>query len=137
MTIVATREQRRQLARDNARLPPYLVPLPEESWPDFSGMTKRPTAVWRSRSFLVQVFDEHHLEGRQVWRLTVARAELGKDGRWIDGISWEELQQIKRQIGLGSFYAIEVFPRDRDVVNVANMRHLWVLDKPLDIGWFK
>ena len=26
---------------------------------------------------------------------------------------------------------------DVDVVNVANMRHVWILDKPLKIGWSK
>ena len=100
-------------------------------------MTNRPVGVWRSRSFLVQVFNEGHQGGRKVTRLTVCRTELGDGGRWKADITWDELQQIKRECGFGNCYAIEVFPRDRDVVNVANMRHLWVLDHHLNIGWFK
>ena len=39
-------------------------------------------------------------------------------------ISWEILQKIKRQI-LGDVVAVEIFPTDSDVVNLANTRHLW------------
>ena len=73
-------------------------------------MTNRPVSVWRSRSFLVQVFNEGHQDGRKVTRLTVARTELGDDGRWKADITWDELQQIKRECGFGNCYAIEVFP---------------------------
>ena len=44
--------------------------------------------------------------------------------------------QVKREIGFGDWYALEIFPRDGDIVNVANMRHLWMLATPLSIGWF-
>ncbi len=50
-------------------------------------------------------------------------------------MTWEELQEIKRQVGIGDFFAVEIFQRDKDIVNVANMRHLWVLPDPLDFGW--
>ena len=33
--------------------------------------------------------------------------------------------------------AVEVFPADDQVVNVANMRHLWVLPEPLPFAWEK
>ena len=138
MTIVTTREQRRQLARDNAKRPIALLTVPVDQWPDCSHLTNRPIAVWRSRFFLVQEFDERDdIMGHKVKRLTVSRTELGGDGRWVAEITWDELQRIKQECGFGNHYAIEVFPRDRDVVNVANMRHLWVLSTPLDIGWFK
>lgn len=129
-----TREQRRQLARDNAKLPATLTPVPSDQWPDLSYMTKKPYAVWRSRFFLVQSFDE----GNGVNRLSVARAEIDTTtGRWKDGITWDELQDIKRQVGLGEYMAVEIFPADRDVINVANMRHLWVMRDPLPFAWKK
>jgi hypothetical protein len=131
--IITTREQRRQLARDNAKRSAILTPIPREQWPDLAGMKKMPYAVWRSRDFLVQCFAER--DG--VSRLSVARAEVGSNGRWVDGISWDDLQTVKRQVGLRDYYAIEVYPKDSEIVNVANMRHLWVLRDPLDIGWFK
>lgn len=129
-----TREQRRQLARDNAKLPATLRPVPQDQWPDLVQMTKKPYAVWRSRFFLVQSFDE----GNGINRLSVARSEIDTtSGRWKEGITWDELQEIKRQVGLGEYMAVEIFPADRDVINVANMRHLWVMRDPLPFAWKK
>jgi hypothetical protein len=128
--IIATREQRRQLQRDNAKLPETLQPVPLESHPNPPSNLK---AVWRSRHFLVQAFYEPF----GVIRLSVNRSELGSNGRWLENITWEELQTLKRQAGYGEFYAIEVYPKDKDVVNVANMRHLWITEEPLNIGWVK
>lgn len=122
---------RRQLERENAKRPMALTPVPREQWPA-SGDTKR-TAVLLSREYLVQVFDE----GVGVQRISANRTTARSDGRWDDGLTWDEMQEIKRQIGMADKYAVEIYPRDRDVVNVANMRHLWVLDEPLHIGWFK
>lgn len=130
MTITATRAQRRQLERDNAKIPAFLHPLPKEQWP--SGYSSKLIKVWRSRGFLVQAFDE----GNAI-RLSVNRTTLGDNGRWVENITWDELQELKRQCGFADWYAIEVYPRDKDVVNVANMRHLWVLQEPLNVGWMK
>lgn len=130
MSHTTTREQRRQLQRDNTKLPVTLAPVDPIDWPNVPG--NKPYAVWRSRNFLVQEF----IESDAIRRLSVARSEIDvKTGRWKDGITWEELQEIKRQTGYGNHMAIEIFPADRNVVNVANMRHLWVLSTPLPIGW--
>lgn len=135
MTITTTREQRRQLELDNAKLPTTLQPIPEYEWPTYpAGASKKPYAVLRSRLFLVQCYAEH--DG--ISRLSVARTIIEPTtGRWKDGISWEELQDIKRQVGLGDYMAVEIYPADKDIVNVANMRHLWVLRDPLPFGWKK
>jgi hypothetical protein len=130
-----SREQRRKLARDNAKLPTVLQPVPIAEWPAYqAGASKIPYAVLRSRFFLVQCYQEH--DG--ISRLSIARSEVDtSSGRWKDGITWEELQDIKRQAGLGDYMAVEIYPKDRDIVNVANMRHLWVLRDPLSFGWRK
>lgn len=86
--------------------------------------------MWISRDFLVQVF----LEKRAI-RLSVNRTTIQSDGRWSDRITWDELQAIKREVGYGDRFAVEIYPADRDLVNVANMRHLWILRDPLGIGW--
>ncbi len=130
---IVTREMRRQLERENARQPLVLRPVPAEQWPDLSNMKNKPCQVWRSRHYLVQIFDE--VDG--VLRISANRTTARPDGRWDDGLTWDELQDIKRQLGMADRYAVEVYPRDSDVVNVANMRHLWVLPEPLGIGWFK
>jgi hypothetical protein len=90
--------------------------------------------VWRSREFLVQVFQE----GDGIVRASINRTSVNSgNGRWLDGISWDELQRVKREIGRGHRDAVEVFPADRDVVNVANMRHLWIFTEPLQYAWRK
>lgn len=91
-----------------------------------------PYAVWRSKGFLVQSFIENGCV-----RLSINRTKLRNDGLWEDGITWDELMECKRQVGMGERYAVEVYPRDRDIVLKANMRHLWVLQEPLPIGLFK
>ncbi len=92
--------------------------------------------VWRSRDFLVQVF----AVTPEIERLSVNRCVIDiTNKRWRDGITWDELQEIKRQVGRADFDAVEVFPSQVDVVNVANMRHLWVFKKKdaLDFIWRK
>lgn len=53
----------------------------------------------------------------------------------MDGITWDELQALKRQCGFGDRFAVEVYPADLDVVNVGNLRHLWVLQGALPFAW--
>lgn len=118
--ITATREQRRALEAENRKWPIELRRLPESEWPT----AYRPRGikeVWRSRGFLVQVFEE--LSG--IDRLSVCRTSV-VDGDWQEDIRWDELQRLKRECGRGNKDAVEIFPADADVVNVANMRHLWL-----------
>ena len=140
------RKQRRanqaELHRHNKTFPDILRPLPREQWGAFADRLfvneNPPKAIWLSKLWLVQCYDEA-LMYPGVYRLSVCRAKLilNKDGHtYPDRIAWDELMQIKREIGLGNAYAIEVYPRDRDIVNVANMRHLWLMPQPLRIGWF-
>lgn len=129
-----SREQRRQLARDNAALPLVLTLQPRELWKGLRSTEERQTEVWRSRDFLLIVYDE----GGGIERLSFLRTQLATDsGRWVDGIAWDDLQRLKRECGRGQSFAVEVYPPDRDLVNVANMRHLWVLPAPLPFAWRK
>jgi len=130
MSITATRSQRRQLERDNARLPVKLQEIPRDQWPDPGRMVNR---VFRSRDFLVQ---EYMAESPVFVRLSINRTSL-KGDRWDDNITWDELQRIKNECGYAEFDAVEVFPPADDVVNVANMRHLWVLIDRLPFAWRK
>ena len=104
--------------------------VPEDQWPHTEPM---PTEVWRNSQFLVQVFP--HKDGAA--RMSVNRTMIGEDGRWRDGISWEELQSIKNQIGYSACWAVEIFPPSFEVVNVANMRHLWLLREAPAFAWEK
>ena len=126
-----TRAIRQRLKTGNKKQPKTLMPVPFSEWPKSKGAEKI-TGVFRSQEFLVQEFQE----GKNI-RLSINRTEMKTDGRWSDNISWDELQEIKRQVGYGDRYAVEVYPKDKDVINVANMRHLWILPGPLKIGWTK
>lgn len=132
-TLATTRDERRQLERDNAKLPLVLIKCDDGTWRG-RGAPPNLIEVWRSRLFLVQVF----AEANDILRASVNRSVIDSiTGRWKDGISWEDLQSIKREIGRGHLDAVEIFPADRDVVNVANMRHLWILPEKLPFGWRK
>lgn len=133
----AERRATAALMRRQAKASPaHLVEVPESEWPtrpDF----QRPRTVWRSSQYLVQLHDEPAFNGVEVLRLSVNRVTIGSDGHWEQNIPWEDLQRCKRETGHGDWYGVEVYPRDRDVQNVANMRHLWLLAEPLRIGWFR
>lgn len=102
-------------------------------------MGQRPprcTAAWESSQYLAQLFDEDPHEGIDTRRLSISRVTLQKDGHWEQNLTWDELMEVKRQVGFADWWAVEIYPRDEDIVNVANMRHLWLLARPL-FGWFR
>lgn len=135
--IVTTRAMRKELARANATFPVDLQLLKSEDYPELN-RKGAPLRSWRSRYFLVQ---EYPVSDPMVLvRLSVNRAErmMTPDGeRWKDGISWDELQNIKGQCGYAAHDAIEIYPPYCDVVDVANIRHLWILREPLPFAWRK
>ena len=108
-----------------------LQKVPESEWPTHCFDPYR-IEVWKSRRHLVQVFSE----SSEILRVSVNTVVAGKADKWVDGITWEELMEIKRQIGRGHEYAVEVLPRDKDIVNVANIRHFWILPEPV-CGWLR
>lgn len=124
---------RKQMARNNKKRPKELTQIPREAWPKDQCDVKR-VSVWISQKYFVQCFLE---EGNTV-RISVNRTMV-KYGSlyWEENLTWDELQDIKRQVGFGDRCAVEVYPQDEDLVNVANMRHLWVLPEGQKVGWFK
>lgn len=113
------------------KLPAARQSIPESEWPKPGRRTrKRPRAVWTVEGYLVQVFDE---DGGIV-RLSVNRMQMS--GRhWAERIPWDDLQAIKDVLGFSHRDAVEIYPARADIVNVANMRHLWVLPEKLPYGW--
>lgn len=107
----------------------------KENWPTFTGMTITPTMVWMGGGYLVQAYDEPG----GIVRLTVNSVirDQQNSRHWADRIPWDDLQAIKSACGYGDRDAVEVYPRTVDLVNVANMRHLWVLPEPVAFAWRK
>lgn len=125
-----SREQRRQLERDNQKYGFELTQIPVSQWAP--AIPPKVIEVWRSREFLVQIYQERDA----MLRMSVSRTSFNAEvNRWDDGISWDHLQRLKRECGRGNLDAVEVFPADRDVVNVANMRHLWIMPESLAFAW--
>jgi hypothetical protein len=52
-----------------------------------------------------------------------------RDGK--DGIGWDVLQTIKNEMLGEDVTAVEVYPASDQVVNEANIRHLWEMPEPL------
>ena len=125
-----TRAQRRRLERDNLKYGDVLRKIPKSEWagiaPDFCA------EVWRSRDYLVQIYAAHY----DMERISVCRTVV-TDGRLEDGITWDTLQRLKRECGRGDRDAVEIYPADADIINVANMRHLWLMPEPLPFAWRK
>ncbi|WP_218017614.1 DUF7694 domain-containing protein [Sphingomonas pituitosa] len=124
--------QLRQLKRDNMRHPAALVAVPWQEWPSAGIDEARRLKVYRSREFLVQVYEEPG----GILRLSVNRTTwCERSNSWRENISWDDLQRLKREAGYADRWAVEIYPADRAVVNVANMRHLWLLDQPPAYAW--
>ncbi len=124
----------RRLAEVNRTYPVELREWPRDEWPpDLAAavrFTAKPQRVWRSRGFVAVLF----LEGAQE-RLSVNRTTVDHQGRFEDGITWDELMRVKAEAGLGDRWAVEVFPPTPQIVNVSNMRHLWLLPSAPSFGW--
>jgi hypothetical protein len=83
-----------------------------------------PLKAWRNRSFLVQLY----LSSSKWLRLSIGRTVLDVETRrWKGNSSWDELMEIKERVGYGDCEFIEIYPKSGDVVNEANIRHLWLL----------
>lgn len=120
-------EEIRLFNKMNASLPKELTIVPRSEWPD---VPNPPNQLWRSRDFVVQIFIGPH-----AIRLTVNSTQAKETGGWEEGIQWTELQQIKKDVGYGERTAVEIYPKDSEIMNVANMRHLWIHKEELTFGW--
>ena len=118
------------LKKENRKRPAVMTPLDPSQWP--KNGPENLQEVWISSKFLAQVY--HEANG--ILRISVCRTMILRNGKWKEHISWEELMQVKRETGRGDEYAVEVLPRDYDIINVANFRHIWVLPFSF-VGWAK
>jgi hypothetical protein len=134
-----SRSERRSTAAEMRKQasawPERLEPVPALAWPPRS-LDPYPIALWRSRYYLVQVFALEPYNGVEARRLSVNRVTIATTGHYEENIPWDDLQRCKRESGHGDWYGVEIYPRDRDIVRVANMRHVWLFAEPLTIGWF-
>ena len=115
----------------------YIASLPQELEEiDLAGYAILPAHLaraWRSRRFVVQLYEEPNGT-----RLSVQRSTDSDPVRVVGRerpLNWDELMDAKREAGFGDRWAVEIYPPDAQVVNVCPMRHLWLLSAPPDYGW--
>lgn len=124
------RRKQQYLRFENRRHTSSMREIPRSEWPAGKDAPGAPVAAFRSKDFLAQIYHE-----RGHVRISVNRTMIDGTGNWLEGISWDDLQRIKNEVGYGNSDAIELYPASKDVVNVANIRHLWVLPSGSEYAW--
>jgi hypothetical protein len=113
----------------------HMEEIPREDWPLMAQFEVEALRVWRSADYLAVLYRQMadgnvRLTVNSV-RRTACRKRYDKGGTdWRDGITWDELQRIKNECLGNDVWCVEVYPAQDKLVDVANMRHLWVLDGP-------
>lgn len=107
--------------------------LPREEWPFMPAWETIPIKVWKSKDYLAVLYEQRadgmrRLTVNSTRRMPNRTRKSGTD--WRDGITWDELQRVKNETLGEDVWCVEVYPPGEDVVDVANMRHLWPLDEP-------
>lgn len=121
----------REMEKESRRFGDEMVALDLEAVRPMYRGKAQVTQVFRNRRFLATVYNEN---GQM--RLSVCRTVVDVEtGRFAGGISWDDLQAVKSACGFGKAWAVEVFPPDKHVVDVANMRHLWILSAAPVFAW--
>lgn len=115
----------KQLLKENKDYPKNkFVEVPVKQIDVQGKKVKYPIKALRSQDFLVAIY-ETEIPG--IERLSINRTVVDVDKRrWADKITWDSLQAIKTAIGYGQYHAVEVFPADDKLIDVANIRHLFV-----------
>ncbi len=91
--------------------------------------------AYQSKRFFVQVALDRQSACIRITVNKVKNVGTEKYPMWEQGISWDDLQAIKNAIGYSHYWCVECYPPREETVNVANMRHLWVLDYIPEFGW--
>lgn len=131
-TLRQIRAAQQHMRRDNSRWTAHLQQVPRTDWMELLATAPQAVLVidvWRSATLLVQVYEPQSLTAwpHAVQRVSVMRTMVDDRGVALDGLTWDDLQRVKHEIGMGDREAVEIFPADINVVAVAHMRHLWIL----------
>ena len=135
MTMRERRNMAAQLEKDAKSFGDDLRPISTATWVRRE-IAVPPVRAWRSKRLLVMEFADP--SPLVLCRLSVNRTAVNvHTGHWLDGLTWDELQQAKFECGFGPFDAVEVYPAAGDEVNLANIRHLWVMRERVSFAWRK
>ena len=128
------REQRRALEKVKRQLIasyPDTLEIVRENDPNipYSSHPQDIEHIYRSKKYTVilwkQGIDPTLLMGQKI---SISRNEWdSKSRRYVGDIVFDEIMEIKREMGLGEEKCIEFYPKDSELVDLANMRHIWVI----------
>ncbi len=119
----ALKKNQKMIRAQNAMYGKSFAEIPREEWP-VHVIPDNIIRLYRSRDFMVQVYLVPGHEN--LIRLSIHRTEADSTGNFKDGITWDQLQKIKNEIGYADNCAVEIFPPADDLVYDSNIRHLWV-----------
>jgi len=103
------------------KFPPDQSPLPDKAW--------------ESHHFMVMLYPEPSQYAETSLRLSVVLKTQYTSKGADEHIRWDELQALKKSAGYGNWFAVEVYPKETDIIRDRNMRHLWLFSEQLKIGW--
>lgn len=86
----------------------------------FSSPMGRLVRAWKNNLYVVQCYERH-----TDWGLVVIAMIRSNDG--VSEPRWATKQRIKNELFGPDAVAFEVFPGEEDLVDAANMYHLWVM----------
>lgn len=66
-----------------------------------------------------------------VEHVTISRGGISVNGS--NEVSWSKKMQIKNELFGENRFAIEVFPKQKNLIDVCDVYHLWVFDKKVEM----
>lgn len=131
--MIFTRDERRAMERAKEK---HVKNLMKAGYSEFKDITaeahdrignkygRAPDKVYQNGQFIIQVFEENN-----AWNAKKVMI------RWLDArpeIPWAILQKIKNDLFGAEVTALEVFPKESNKVDVANMYWIWILPEGFD-----
>jgi hypothetical protein len=131
--VPLTKDLIRKYKLECKSFPAELLAIPKFQWPKGDSYNSQCQGVWRSREYAVFAWME---PGKSCLRLTFQKTEIDRQtGRWRDGLTWDTMMKLKDEAGYGDHWAVEVYPPREHVVDVVNLRHIWLLNEKPDYAW--
>lgn len=104
-----------------------------EDWTDryltMPTYVRRPNGIekfWKNSLYTVQLFTKPS-EWGDIKLLMVRRNDEGPIR------SWSDMQRVKNELAGEDRIAVEVYPKEADLIDQANMYHLWVLPEGFNL----
>ncbi len=85
------------------------------------GSAFRPDQVFQNPKYVVQIFNDRKVIGRPARQVMIRRSDSAPI------YSWSDMQRIKNEIFGEEVEALQMFPKESELVDVANLYWMWVL----------